>query len=578
MLTASELEELPVLPGDTTVEFPAGTYAVPCYKKKELEGTGPEIEDTIWFHTQPLDAHTIERIHSLRLVAESRDQGECDDELAGNWTWFEIAVLKNKYSKQPRIKDGIKLVWDSHKNRFLSKKYGWEEGVEFTKDHDIFRLLEDGNCIAVRLCARFAGWKIKARTGYLVLDIAAPVARDPLEFGQTKETVLSIQEVFQEVNSSILPDSMQISTPPKELLFRAEMLTSAGDKPLRVLSLDGGGVRGVAALMHLDAVMKKLAPGKKPCEVFDLIGGTSTGGFIAIMLGRLQMSVKDCLDSYRKFMNIVFSAKRWTKASLIATGSKWDASALERCIKDLVREQLGRNPDEVLLLDEESAKTCKVFVMATKRDGANNQAPMVFRSYENPLEKSALPGIKLWEAARATSAAPMYFAPLKVDGHEFLDGGLQANNPLGWLWNEILSVFGPARSTNCFLSIGTGIPAAKSVGDVRNVAGFAESIAGIATNSDITNILFRSLINAFAPRPMGKKYWRFNVGDGLPDYVEEDGVWKWKMLGQRVEEDIGELDDVKAIDRTVTNAEKYILEPGAQKMIEECANALREEL
>ena len=97
--------------------------------------------------------------------------------------------------------------------------------------------MKDGNCIAVRLCARFAGWKIKARTGYLVLDIAAPVARDPLEFGQTKETVLSIQEVFQEVNSSILPDSMQISTPPKELLFRAEMLTSAGDKPLRVLSL-----------------------------------------------------------------------------------------------------------------------------------------------------------------------------------------------------------------------------------------------------------------------------------------------------------------------------------------------------
>lgn len=97
--------------------------------------------------------------------------------------------------------------------------------------------MKEGNCIAVRLCARFPGWKIKARTGYLVLDIAAPVARDPLEFGQTKETVLSIQEVFQEVNSSMFSDSMQISTPPKDLLFRAEMLTSAGDKPLRVLSL-----------------------------------------------------------------------------------------------------------------------------------------------------------------------------------------------------------------------------------------------------------------------------------------------------------------------------------------------------
>ncbi|KAL9564321.1 hypothetical protein ACKAV7_011512 [Fusarium commune] len=272
------------------------------------------------------------------------------------------------------------------------------------------------------------------------------------------------------------------------------MLTSAGEKPLLILSLDGGGVRGVAALMHLDAIMKKVAPGKKPFK----------------------------------------------------SGSKWDANELDKCIKQLVEEQLGQDPGQVLLLDEESAKTCKVSVL--------------FRSYENPLEKSELPGIKHWEAARATSAAPMYFAPLEVGGYKFLNGGLQANNPMGWLWNEVLSVFSPARSTNCFLSIGTGIAAAKAVGDVRNLKGFTESVASIATNSEIINLIFRSLINAFAPKPMAKKYYRFN------------------LLETRVEGGVAEMDDITAIDATEEQAKKHIALAGAQKMIEESAEVLREDI
>lgn len=44
-------------------------------------------------------------------------------------------------------------------------------GLEFEKDHDLFRLLEDGNVIAVRLCARFMGWKLFAQNGYLVMEL-----------------------------------------------------------------------------------------------------------------------------------------------------------------------------------------------------------------------------------------------------------------------------------------------------------------------------------------------------------------------------------------------------------------------
>jgi patatin-like phospholipase/acyl hydrolase len=72
------------------------------------------------------------------------------------------------------------------------------------------------------------------------------------------------------------------------------------------------------------------------------------------------------------------------------------------------------------------------FAMAVRSDGPNNRAPLFLRSYINPQDISALPDIKIWEAARATSAAPMYFKPMKVGDYELIDGGLGANNPLGW--------------------------------------------------------------------------------------------------------------------------------------------------
>jgi len=62
----------------------------------------------------------------------------------------------------------------------------------------------------------------------------------------------------------------------------------------RILSIDGGGVRGMSSLLILRNVMEEIARQKgiteaRPCEYFDLIGGTGTGGLIAIMLGRLRM-------------------------------------------------------------------------------------------------------------------------------------------------------------------------------------------------------------------------------------------------------------------------------------------------
>jgi patatin-like phospholipase/acyl hydrolase len=73
-------------------------------------------------------------------------------------------------------------------------------------------------------------------------------------------------------------------------------------KPVRILSIDGGGIRGMSALYILRELMAQIerlrgimrpppppTEALRPCDIFDLICGTSTGGLIALMLGRLEM-------------------------------------------------------------------------------------------------------------------------------------------------------------------------------------------------------------------------------------------------------------------------------------------------
>ncbi|KAJ7105347.1 hypothetical protein C8R44DRAFT_639518, partial [Mycena epipterygia] len=68
--------------------------------------------------------------------------------------------------------------------------------------------------------------------------------------------------------------------------------------------LDGGGAGALSELLILDRMMYKtktegqLDTVPSPCECFELIGGSGTGGIIALMLGRLRMSVKDAISAY----------------------------------------------------------------------------------------------------------------------------------------------------------------------------------------------------------------------------------------------------------------------------------------
>jgi patatin-like phospholipase/acyl hydrolase len=206
---------------------------------------------------------------------------------------------------------------------------------------------------------------------------------------------------------------------------------------LYLLSLDGGGVRGLSSLFVLKSIMQGINPSNppKPCEYFNMICGTSTGGLIAIMLGRLQMSVDECIEKYTELSRKVFRTS-WYETTVGITGNlnaRYDTKALMEEIQKIVEEKTG---DVNCLLLDDSDSGCKVFVASTN---AGTTAPHLFTSYwTDRWDPTLIAHTKIWEAARATSAASTFFEPIEIGPHRqvFLDGGTGANNPVQLLVNE----------------------------------------------------------------------------------------------------------------------------------------------
>lgn len=132
---------------------------------------------------------------------------------------------------------------------------------------------------------------------------------------------------------------------------------SRGKQPY-LLCLDGGGIRGLSSLYILKQLMEKIDPEKppKPCEYFDMIGGTSTGGLIAIMLGRLRMTVDECIRDYRALSTKVFTRKHRLLSIRGHLQGRYDSKALEEAIKDVVQ---SRGLDREELFRDDRNDSCK---------------------------------------------------------------------------------------------------------------------------------------------------------------------------------------------------------------------------
>ncbi|RPA74027.1 hypothetical protein BJ508DRAFT_41320 [Ascobolus immersus RN42] len=282
------------------------------------------------------------------------------------------------------------------------------------------------------------------------------------------------------------------------------------NRPLRLLALDGGGVRGLTSLLILETLMHQLGDAK-PCEHFDMIAGTSTGGLIAIMLGLLEMDVKTCIKAYRQLAKRVFKprtiARFLGRFGANAAGlSAFDEGELEEAIRAVLKGHGFPSGDGPLLMNE--TKRCKVFVMATM----DNAKHVRLRSYRHPYEVPI--DISIVKAARATSAAPGFFPTLVLPGFTFYDGALGNNNPTAELVREATEMF-ENRPIGCIVSIGTGVSRSEDLGGGKSLMKVAKTCAHIATNTENAHQAFlKDHCNERADGKYANKYFRFNVLDG----------------------------------------------------------------
>ena len=220
---------------------------------------------------------------------------------------------------------------------------------------------------------------------------------------------------------------------------RRERLDWHSDQPFRILSLDGGGIRGIFTAAILAELESTYLGGAPVTEYFDLIAGTSTGGILALGLAS-GMGASELLDLYMTRGKEIFPPQRRGIRKLrqyLFTG--YAREPLDQILGELLGDKKLRDSRVRLCIPSLDWKYGDVYVFKTphhpdfKKDGAE------------PMTK----------VAAATSAASSYLKPVE-DGYIFADGGVWANNPIMVGLVEALSSFKTSRNSIAILSIGCG--------------------------------------------------------------------------------------------------------------------------
>lgn len=229
----------------------------------------------------------------------------------------------------------------------------------------------------------------------------------------------------------------------------------------KVLSIDGGGIRGIIPGQVLVALEKKLQhksgnPDARIGDYFDFIAGTSTGGILACIYlcpaledpKKVRFSAQDAVNIYFKNGHKIFDLNFWKR---IQSGNgildeKYDAypleSILESYFKDLKLSQL--------------LKPCLIPAYDIDRRAAHFFAQHDYRIKGDGKD------FLVRDVCRATSAAPTYFETALIQScsgvsYPLVDGGVFANNPSLCAYSEIRNAIDNPTAEDMFIvSLGTG--------------------------------------------------------------------------------------------------------------------------
>lgn len=187
----------------------------------------------------------------------------------------------------------------------------------------------------------------------------------------------------------------------------------------RILSLDGGGIRGVltiAILERIEEVLRARHSGEKPgfvlADYFDFIGGTSTGAIIAAMLSK-GLSVRAIRESYETLGPVVFRRKPVWRS----WRSFYDTEAFARFLPEIFAESRG----VPMTLGSEKLRTALMLVLRNGTSGSTwpvtNHPCARYNFRRHPGRPTNL-DLPLWQLVRASAAAPAYFPTEIVKLHD----------------------------------------------------------------------------------------------------------------------------------------------------------------
>ncbi len=210
-------------------------------------------------------------------------------------------------------------------------------------------------------------------------------------------------------------------------------------KTFRILSIDGGGIKGVfpaAFIAALERTSRLIV-----LDQFDLIVGTSTGGILALGLG-MGFTANQMLDFYRNQGARVFPKSRW----------KWRLRNLKSLFWHRYDQQPLRTALEAIFGDRTLAEArIKLVIPAIS---ANTGDVYIYKTSHHPRFVTDLHE-RIVDVALATAAAPTYFPPhVGRNGVTLLDGGLWANNPVMVGIVEALAILKQPREAIRVLSLG----------------------------------------------------------------------------------------------------------------------------
>jgi hypothetical protein len=229
-------------------------------------------------------------------------------------------------------------------------------------------------------------------------------------------------------------------------------------KRFRILSIDGGGIRGIIpakVLADLEQQLQQIEPDKKLHEYFDLVCGTSTGAILAIGIA-LGIPAKDLVKFYKENANAIFP--KWyflTRQAKALISPIYSNKQLRKLLKTIYS---GANNGIPPLLNDLKVKVCipafnggtgEINILKTRHH------PDYTRDYKLPAHEVAL----------SSASAPVYFPPHSFEyDNEFgsganinmIDGGIFANNPtlVGVL--EATEKLGKDFKDLQIISLGTG--------------------------------------------------------------------------------------------------------------------------